>query len=73
VCTFPALLGRGKRLFEAGDKAGALRLVVSQVSTTGVVMSTYRPAGEVPPGSFMQAEPSAKEVDRRAKWAREAR
>jgi hypothetical protein len=36
-------------------------------------MSTYLPAGEVPPGSFTHAEPSAKEVDRRAKRAREAR
>jgi dihydrofolate reductase len=73
VWTFPVVLGRGKKLFEAGAKAGALRLVASQTSTTGVVMSTYVPAGEVPLGSFAQAEPSAKEVERRAKFAREAR
>ena len=72
VWTFPLLLGRGKRLFEAGAKAGALRLIASQASTTGVVMSTYVPVGEVTLGSFAQAEPSAKEVERRAKWAREA-
>ena len=72
VWTFPVVLGRGKRLFEAGAKAGALRLVASQASTTGVVMSTYVAAGEVPRGSFAQAEPSPKEVDRRAKLAREA-
>ena len=72
VWTFPVVLGRGKHLFEAGAKAGALRLVSSQTSGTGVVMSTYVPAGDVPLGSFAQAEPSAKEVDRRAKWAREA-
>jgi len=35
-------------------------------------MSTYVPAGEVQLGSFAQAEPSAKEVERRAKLAREA-
>ena len=70
VWTFPVVLGRGKRLFEAGARAGALRLVASQASTTGVVMSTYVPAGDVPLGSFAQAEPSAKEVDRRAKLAR---
>ena len=68
VWTFPVVLGRGKRLFEAGAKAGALRLVASEVSTSGVVMSTYAPAGEVPRGSFVQAEPSAKEIERRAKW-----
>jgi len=71
VWTFPVVLGHGKRLFEAGAKAGALRLVASQASATGVVMSTYVPAGEVAPGSFAQAEPSAKEVERRAKLARE--
>ena len=73
VWTFPVVLGRGKRLFEAGAKAGALRLVRSQTSASGVVMSTYVPAGEVPSGSFVQAEPSAKELERRAKWSREGR
>lgn len=71
VWTFPVVLGRGKRLFEAGAKAGAMRLVASRTSATGVVMSTYVPAGDVPTGSFAQAEPSAREVARREKWARE--
>ena len=71
VWTFPVVLGRGKRLFEAAAKPGALRLVASQASANGVVMSTYVPAGEVPRGSFAQAEPSAKEVERRAKLARD--
>ena len=69
--TFPVVLGRGKRLFEAGAKAGALRLVTSLTSATGVVMSTYVPAGDIPPGSFVQAEPSEQELERRAKLARE--
>jgi len=72
VWTFPVVLGRGKRLFEAGAKAGALRLVASKASRTGVVMSTYVPAGDILPGSFVQEEPSAKERARRAKLAREA-
>ena len=72
VWTFPVVLGRGKKLFEPGAKAGALRLVASQASTTGVVMSTYVPAGDVPLGSFAPSEPSAKEIARRAKLAREA-
>jgi len=70
VWTFPVVLGRGKRLFEAGAKAGALRLVASQTSKTGVVMSTYVPAGGIQTGSFAQDPPSSKEIDRRAKWAR---
>lgn len=72
VWTFPVVLGQGKRLFETGAKAGALRLLASRTSTTGVVMSTYVPAGEIPPGSFAQAQPSARELERRAKLAREA-
>jgi dihydrofolate reductase len=70
VWTFPVVLGRGKRLFEAGAKAGALRLVASQTAKTGVVMSTYVPAGEIRTGSFAQHQPSTKELDRRAKWSR---
>jgi len=72
VWSFPIVLGRGKRLFEAGAKPGALRLAASQTSATGVVMSKYEAAGDVQPGSFVQGEVSAKEVERRAKLAREA-
>lgn len=67
IWTFPVVLGRGKRLFENGARPCALRLAASKVSATGVVMSTYVPAGEVQPGSFGQAEPSAKELARRAR------
>ncbi len=72
VWTFPVVLGGGKRLFETGAKPGALRLVESQASTTGVVVNTYVPAGDVPIGSFAQTEPSEKEVERRARMARGA-
>ncbi|NML47464.1 dihydrofolate reductase family protein [Ramlibacter sp. G-1-2-2] len=72
VWTFPVVLGRGKRLFEADAKPGALRLLGSETSARGVVMSTYVPAGEIPPGSHVQDEPSEKEIARRKKLAREA-
>jgi dihydrofolate reductase len=49
---FPVVLGRGKRLFEDGTVPSTLRLVDSKVSTTGVFMGTYQPAGEVVTGSF---------------------
>jgi dihydrofolate reductase len=71
VWTFPVVLGRGKRLFEATAKPSALHLVDSKVSGTGVVMSTYVPAGAVRPGSFASIEPGAKELERRRKWAGE--
>ena len=50
VWTFPVVLGRGKRLFGEGAKPSALRLVNSQVSNTGVVMSIYVPHGDIQPG-----------------------
>ena len=65
VWTFPVVLGRGKRLFSESARPAALRLVRSQVSTSGVVMSTYAPAGDIHPGSFASVEPSEKELARR--------
>jgi dihydrofolate reductase len=71
VWTFPVVLGRGKRLFGERARPFALRLVGSRASTTGVVMSTYVPAGDVRPGSFPAPDPSGKELDRRKKLANE--
>jgi dihydrofolate reductase len=51
---FPVVLGSGKRLFGEGTTPSGLRLVDSKVSTTGVVMGTWEPAGEVVTGSFAQ-------------------
>ncbi|MCO8275850.1 dihydrofolate reductase family protein [Actinoplanes sp. TRM 88003] len=48
----PIVLGRGKRLFDAGSPAGALRLVSSRTTGKGVTMATYEPAGPVASGSF---------------------
>lgn len=69
VWTFPVVLGRGKRLFSETAKPSALRLVRSQVSTSGVVMSTYVPGGDIQPGSFVTMAPSEKELARRKKMA----
>jgi len=49
---FPVLLGSGKRLFADGTVPTGLSLVDSTVSSTGVVIGTYEPAGEVVTGSF---------------------
>jgi len=49
---FPVVLGSGKRLFAEGTIPAALRLTQSTISTTGVVIGTYEPAGEVTTGSF---------------------
>jgi dihydrofolate reductase len=49
---FPVVVGSGKRLFSDGTIPSALRLVDTTVSTTGVVIGTYEPAGEIVTGSF---------------------
>ena len=49
---FPLVIGSGKRLFADGTVPAGLRLVDSTVSTTGVVIGTYVPAGEIVTGSF---------------------
>lgn len=71
VWTFPVVLGRGKRLFSDAAKPSALRLIRSRVSPTGVVMSTYAPAGDICPGSFATTKPSERELVRRKKMANE--
>lgn len=65
VWTYPVVLGRGKRLFGEAVKPSALRLVRSQTSPTGVVMSTYVPNGEIRLGSFPSGAPSENELTRR--------
>jgi dihydrofolate reductase len=49
---FPVVIGSGKRLFAEGAIPAGLRLVDSKVSSTGVLIGTYQPAGEVVTGSF---------------------
>jgi dihydrofolate reductase len=49
---FPVVVGSGKRLFADGAVPSGLRFVDSKVSTTGVVIGTYEPAGELVTGSF---------------------
>lgn len=68
---FPILLGRGKKLIGEDSKPGEWELVDSATSTTGVIMSRYRPRGPVRTGSFAQDEPSEAEKARREKMARE--
>jgi dihydrofolate reductase len=65
VWTFPVVLGTGKRLFGEGASPATLKLVDSQVSSTGVVMGTYEPGGELQTGSFALEEPTEAELRRR--------
>jgi dihydrofolate reductase len=49
---FPVVVGAGKRLFAEGTVPAALKLVDSTISSTGVVIGTYVPAGGLVTGSF---------------------
>jgi len=71
LMTFPVVLGTGKRLFAQGVRPGALKLIDSKVSTTGVLIASYEPAGAVEHGSFATKAPSQAELARREKMKRE--
>ncbi len=64
---FPVVVGAGKRLFSDGTIPAGLKLIDSKISTTGVVIATYEPAGELVTGSFALDEPTDAEIERRAK------
>lgn len=49
---FPIALGMGKRLFAEGTIPGAFTLEESRTSPKGVIVASYRRAGEVKVGSF---------------------
>jgi dihydrofolate reductase len=52
ILTFPVVVGSGKRLFGTGALPGALRLVDSKTSSTGVTINTYVRAGAIEYGEF---------------------
>ncbi len=67
LMTFPVVLGRGKSIFDGSQEAGTMKLVDHFVSSSGVVIASYEPAGNVQTGTFETKEPSEQELDRRAK------
>ena len=63
---YPLVLGKGRRLFDGGTVPAGLELASSQISSTGVVMATYRSGAEIKYGSFAAETPSQAELTRRA-------
>jgi dihydrofolate reductase len=49
---FPVTLGRGKRLFDKGTIPAAFTLTESKTSPSGVIIASFKRAGEVKTGSF---------------------
>ena len=70
--TFPVLLGKGKRLFDAGGQPRAFKLAHSAVSPSGLIVASYVRDGEVKTATVGGArEPSGAELARREKLKRE--
>src|SRR6266496_5363261 len=49
---FPVTLGKGKRLFDKGTIPASYTLIESKSSRSGVIIATFKRAGEVKTGSF---------------------
>ena len=49
---FPITLGKGKRLFAEGTIPAAFEITESKTSPKGVIVASYKRAGEVKVGSF---------------------
>ncbi|UED85502.1 dihydrofolate reductase family protein [Streptomyces profundus] len=52
LLVFPVVLGGGRRLFPEGARPGAMRLLGTDSTPTGIVVQVYEPAGELGFGSF---------------------
>ena len=55
LLVFPVLLGTGKRFFSDGAPPRELALVGTKATSSGVIISTYRPSGPLRTGSFDEA------------------
>ena len=73
IWTFPVVVGRGKRLFGRGTIPAGLQLVDAKTSSTGVIMATYKRAGDIQHGSFAFESPTDEELERRKRLAEEER
>ncbi len=71
LAVFPVLLGEGKRWFDEESEPGEWSLVETLTTSTGAILSRYRPKGPIRTGSFASDEPSAAELERRKNWKAE--
>lgn len=69
VWIYPLVLGKGKRLFEAGVPPLGLTLVESRCTSKGVLLNTYRAAGPLAKTLLSPDNPSDAELARREKLA----
>ena len=68
---FPITLGDGKKLFSKTGPAAQWKLINSIAATTGTVINTYVPDGEVKTGEMESIKVSDAELERRKKIEKE--
>lgn len=66
---FPVVIGTGKKLFSDGTIPSNLKLIDSKTASTGVIIATYQPDGELKLGSFALEDPTKAELTRRKRLA----
>jgi dihydrofolate reductase len=64
---YPVILGKGKRLFDAGSAPRALKVTKSVTAPNGVLIVTYERDGDIRTGSYALEQPSEAEVERQKK------
>ena len=72
IWTFPITLGEGRKLFKDGTQAAQWKLTDAVIATTGAIIASYVPDGDVKLGSFILGEASEAEIARREKFAKES-
>ena len=72
IWTFPITLGEGRKLFKDGTQAAQWKLTDAVIATTGAIITSYVPDGDVKLGSFISGEASEAEIARREKFAKES-
>jgi len=71
IWVYPVVVGKGKRLFENGIPPRRFSLVEAQVTSDGVLLTTYRPGGALSQAPTELEKPSKAEMARRKKLADE--
>lgn len=71
IFTVPIVLGNGKKLFADGAVPGSFTLTRSRVTPSGVIIGHYTREGALTMGDLPPESPSAREMARRARLARE--
>ncbi|SHN31915.1 dihydrofolate reductase family protein [Chitinophaga sp. CF418] len=71
IWTFPVTLGEGRKLFQNGTQAAQWKLTDALIATTGAIVASYVPDGDVVLSELPSDVVSEAEIARREKFAKE--